>query len=104
MAEYGREYDLIRWATRTQMGSSELTRDENGHIIWHERFPDNDEWRRVGLVTVALYPDGDRTREPVIANLPVSPDVPLDPYGDPDGYTIDELVQFHLDIDSPPLP
>lgn len=62
-------YDLERW--------SDGSRDESGDLIWHHRYPNNDEWDNIVWVTVNYDVNG----EGHYRNIPIAPERPLDPYG-----------------------
>lgn len=86
---FGYDYDLARWSTGE--------RDDSGHVVWHERLPENNEWEHIRLVTIDFNPNGDHDYR----NFPVPEDRPLDPYGSYDGqedyFDLDDLVGEALD-------
>lgn len=82
----GDDYLVERWT------DGEL--DKNGHLIWQDGMPTDEELSSVHMVTVDMNPHG----EPDFRNLTVNPDRPLDPLGatdspyGPEPYDLDDLV------------
>lgn len=90
----GVDYDLARWTTGE--------RDDAGLLVWHERYPHNNEWDSVRMVTLDLNPHG----EGDFRNYKVPPERPLDTYAVVESefhYDLDDLADMavEMEADSP---
>lgn len=101
----GDDYNLERYAYFDRNNPDDLARDPEGNVIWYHGWPSEDNWGKVGMVTLDLDPQG----EGKFRNIPISPDEPLDPYGRPDlardpdyFYDLDDLAfDFDWELISP---